>query len=260
MIVGGEARTSGLARRVVPCLDTRGGRVVKGVKFQGLRDAGDPAELAARYEAAGADEIVMLDVSATIEERQAELRTVRRVRERLGIPLTVGGGVRDFESAGALLDAGADRVAVNSAAVADPALVGRLAERFGTQCIVVAIDAERVEGAYRVRVASATRAVELEAVAWAREVASMGAGEILLTSIDRDGTREGYDLDLVERVAAAVSVPVVASGGARTPADFVSAARAGAQALLAASLFHDGDFTVADVKRVLLEGGVEVRP
>lgn len=252
--------TTGLAPRVVPCLDTRGGRVVKGVNFRGLRDAGDPAELAARYEADGADEIVILDVSATLEERRAELETVRRVRRQLAIPLTVGGGVRDVESAGALLDAGADRIAVNSAAVREPALIGRLAERFGSQCIAIAVDAERVGASYRVRVASATQEIDRDAVAWAIDAVRRGAGEVLLTSIDRDGTRDGYDLDLIERITRRVPVPVVASGGARTPDDLAAAAGAGAQALLAASMFHDGDFTVAEVKRALRELGVEVRP
>lgn len=251
---------SALAPRVVPCLDVRGGRVVKGVQFANLRDAGDPVACAARYEREGADELVILDVSATLEERQAELQTVARVREVLGIPLTVGGGVHDEERALALLTAGADKVGINSAAVADPTLVTRLAKRFGTQCTVVAIDAFRARDSWRIKVASASREVPLDAVEWAREVVRRGAGEILLTSIDRDGTRSGYDTDLVRAVVEAVDVPVIASGGARCPTHLVEAARAGAGALLAASIFHDGDFTVAETKNALIAAGVAVRP
>jgi imidazoleglycerol phosphate synthase cyclase subunit len=244
----------------VPCLDVRGGRVVKGVNFQNLRDAGDPVECALRYEAEGADELVILDVSATLEEREAELATVARVRRVLGIPLTVGGGVRDEARALALLEAGADKVGVNSAAVADPSLIERLAARFGTQCTVVAIDAFRAGDAWCIKVASASREVPLDAVEWAREAVRRGAGEILLTSIDRDGTRSGFDCDLVRAVAEAVPVPVVASGGAKDPSHLVEAARAGAQALLAASMFHDGDYTVAEAKRALAAASVPVRP
>lgn len=251
---------STLAPRVVPCLDVRGGRVVKGVQFADLRDAGDPVECASRYEREGADELVLLDVSATLEEREAELETVARVREVIGIPLTVGGGVRDEERARALLCAGADKIAVNSAAVRDPTLVARLADRFGSQCSVVAIDAFRVPSGWRIKVASASREVQLDAVEWAREVVRLGAGEILLTSIDRDGTRSGYDTALLRAVVEAVKVPVIASGGARSPDHMVEAAQAGASALLAASIFHDGDYTVAETKRALIAAGVAVRP
>lgn len=252
--------------RIIPCLDVADGRVVKGVKFQSLRDAGDPAERAAAYEAQGADELVLLDVSATHEARGNHVETVRRVRAELSIPLTVGGGVRTAADAGALLDAGADKVAVNSAAVADPALLGRLAERFGTQCVVLSIDARRVEveeeahSGWGVVVRGGRERVPLDAVAWAVEGVARGAGEILLTSWDRDGTRTGYDLDLLQAVSAAVSVPVIASGGADSPAHLVAALAAGADAVLAASIFHDGDFTVGQLKLALAEAGVVVRP
>ncbi|MGD9523011.1 MAG: imidazole glycerol phosphate synthase subunit HisF [Gemmatimonadales bacterium] len=249
-----------LTRRIIPCLDTRDGRVVKGINFQGLRDAGSPAELAARYEAQGADEIVILDVVATDRGRAHALETVREVRQVLSIPLTVGGGVRAVADAERLLDAGADKVAVNSAACDRPALLTELADRFGVQCIVLAIDAARAAEGWRVFRRSGSEATGRDAVAWATEGATLGAGEILLTSIDRDGTRSGYDLDLLRAVSDAVTVPVIASGGARTAGDFVAAVGAGADAVLAASMFHDGDTTVAAVKQRLTEAGVEVRP
>ena len=249
-----------LTVRIIPCLDVRGGRVVKGVRFQGLRDAGDPADLAAAYEAAGADEIVVLDVSATTEGRGTQLETVRRVRARLSIPLTVGGGVRTDEDAGALLDAGADKVSVNTAAVVDPSLLGRLADRFGRQCTVLALDAaRRGEGGWEVVTLSGRNRTGQDAVAWAREAVDRGAGEILLTSWDRDGTRSGYDLELLAAVSAAVEVPVIASGGAATAAHLAEALRAGASAVLAASIFHDGDTTVAELKDALAAAGLEVR-
>lgn len=249
-----------LTRRVVPCLDTRDGRVVKGVKFQGLRDAGDPAALAALYEAQGADELVLLDVSATPEGRGNALLTVQAVRRVLGIPLTVGGGVRRVEDAAALLEAGADKVGVNSAAVADPSLIEALAERFGSQCVVLAVDAARREGGgWEVVVRSGTVRTGLDAVAWAAEGARRGAGEILLTSWDRDGTGEGYDLALVSAVCGAVPVPVVASGGAKSAADLAAGLAAGAEAVLLASALHDGHTTVGALKQELAAAGVEIR-
>lgn len=250
-----------MTRRVIPCLDVKDGRVVKGVRFQDLRDAGDPAACAAAYEAQGADEVVLLDVSATAEGRGTRLQTVRRVRAALSIPLTVGGGVRTAEDAGTLLAAGADKVSVNTAAVERPALIAEIAGRFGGQCAVLAIDARRREGAdgWEVVVASGRRRTGTDVVAWAREGVSRGAGEILLTSWDRDGTRAGYDLTLVAGVSRAVAVPVVASGGAAGPSDFAEAVAAGADAVLAASIFHDGLCTVAEVKRFLDRQGMAVR-
>ena len=252
-----------LTKRVIPCLDVRGGWVVKGVKFENLRDAGEPAELAAAYEVQGADEIVVLDVSATIEDRLAGLESVRRVRRALSIPLTVGGGVKGLEDAGRLLDAGADRVSVNSAAVAAPAMIDELARRFGTQCVVVAIDAARDASAgaghWRVSVRSGSTPVPLEAGAWARECAGRGAGEILLTSIDRDGTGQGYALELLAHDTSRVPIPVIASGGAREPGDLVRALDAGAEAVLVASMLHDRRYTVEQIKRTLRAAGRPVR-
>ncbi len=249
-----------LTRRVIPCLDTRDGRVVKGVQFKGLRDAGSPVELAVRYEADGADEIVILDVSATTDERSHALATVRAVRDALGIPLTVGGGVRTVDDATALLDAGADKVGVNTAAFRDPGLLAALANRFGCQCIVLSIDAARNGAGWTVVVRAGTEGTSRDAVDWASEGAARGAGEILLTSVDRDGTQAGYDVGLVTAVASRVRVPVIASGGARSGADLVDAVRAGADAVLAASIFHDGVTTVGDVKRQMAAAGLEVRP
>lgn len=249
-------------RRVIPCLDVRDGRVVKGVRFQGLRDAGDPAELAARYEAEGADEITMLDVSATPEGRATAVHTVERVRRELSIPLTVGGGVRREEDAARLLGAGADKVAINTAGVERPGLIRECAERFGVQCVVVAIDAARLESErdrWIVLVRSGSRGTGMDAVEWARQAEARGAGEVLLTSWDRDGTRSGYDLELTRAVARAVSIPVIASGGAADPEHLAAALEAGADAVLAASIFHDGEFTVRSVKGVLSGRGVEVR-
>lgn len=322
-----------LMRRVIPCLDVCDGRIVKGVRFGALRDAGDPAERAQLYADEGADEIVLLDVSATREGRAASVATVARVRERIGVPLCVGGGVRTLDDAQVLFDAGADKVAVNTAAVARPALVGEIAGRFGAQACVVAIDAARAGGAssasvvspedsvararershelersaraasdevecaragrterlrsrpsskelsraldgtsrpdalvdvpaasaWRVVTHAGTRGGEIDAVAWAREASDRGAGELLLTAWDRDGTRTGYEIALVRAVASAVRIAVIASGGAANAAHLADALRAGADAVLAASIFHDGEVTVADVKRALAEQGVEVR-
>ncbi len=250
-----------LATRIIPCLDVRDGRVVKGIKFQGLRDAGDPVLLAAEYEAQGADELVLLDVSATPEGRGAARDTVARVRAQLSIPLCVGGGVRAAEDAGALLSAGADKVGVNTAAVERPELLTELATRYGRQCTILALDAARREDGqgWEVVVLSGKRRTGLDALDWARRAEALGAGEILLTSWDRDGTREGYDLELMEAITAAVNVPVIASGGASTPDHLLEGIRAGASAVLAASIFHYGEYDVATLKRYLSEHDVEVR-
>jgi imidazoleglycerol phosphate synthase cyclase subunit len=251
-----------LSRRVIPCLDVRDGRVVKGVRFQGLRDAGDPAELAARYEREGADEIILLDVSATPGARAAAPDTVARVRRVLSIPLTVGGGVREVADASRLLDAGADKVGINTAAVARPALISECAERFGAQCVVIAIDAARTTpnaDGWTVRTRSGTIDARIDAVEWASTAAALGAGELLLTSWDCDGTRSGYDTALTGAVASAVNIPVIASGGAAGPEDLLCALEAGADAVLAASIFHDGEFTVSHIKLFLAQRGVEIR-
>lgn len=256
------ARSSvALPPRVIPCLDVRDGRVVKGVRFQNLRDAGDPRALAAAYEEQGADELVVLDVSATNEGRRAKLATIDAVRRAISIPLTVGGGVRSDDDAAAMLDAGADKVGVNSAAVDDPALLTRLADRFGAQCVVLAIDAARAEaGGWEVVVRSGTVRTGLDAVEWARRATAAGAGEILLTSYDRDGTHSGYDLEQLRAVKQAVSVPVIASGGAANAAHLHEALHAGADAVLAASIFHDGAYTVGRIKAELADLGVAMRP
>jgi imidazoleglycerol phosphate synthase cyclase subunit len=249
-----------MTRRIIPCLDVSAGRVVKGVRFQGLRDAGDPTQRAVAYQEQGADELVVLDVSATPEGRGHQADVVRDLREALWIPLTVGGGVRTVEDAGHLLDAGADKVSVNTAAVADPALIGSMARRFGTQCTVLAVDARRRGDGWEVLVRSGRRPAAPDVIAWAREACERGAGEILLTSWDRDGTLSGYDLELLAAVTEAVPVPVIASGGAAGPAHFRDAFRAGADAVLAASIFHDARTTVREIKYALAKMGVEVRP
>jgi len=248
-------------RRIIPCLDCRDGRVVKGVRFQGLRDAGDPVELALSYEEQGADELVLLDVSATPEGRRTAHETVARVREVLSIPLTVGGGVRTVEDARLLLEAGADKVSVNTAAVQDPGLLTELARRFGVQCTVLALDAARTPAGdgFEVVIRSGAERTGIDAVRWAREAVARGAGEILLTSWDRDGTRDGYDLEITGAIARAVTVPVIASGGANSAAHMVEAFAVDADAVLAASIFHDRDTTVARIKDELAAAGVEVR-
>jgi cyclase len=252
-----------LARRVIPCLDVDAGRVVKGTRFVDLRDAGDPVELAARYDAEGADEIVFLDITATIEGRNATLDVIARTAEQVFIPLTVGGGVRSDDDVDALLRAGADKVAMNSAAVRDPSLIERCAERFGDQCVVIAIDAERRrdgEG-WEVFVDAGRTPTGHDAVAWAAAATKLGAGEVLLTSMDRDGTGEGYDLELLRAVGDEITVPLVASGGAGTAEHFADALTVGgADAVLAASRFHFDRLTIAEVKRVLAERGIVVRP
>lgn len=248
-------------RRIIPCLDVKDGRVVKGVQFQGLRDAGSPVELAQQYQAQGADEIVILDVSATPEGRGHQIPTVKAVRAVLSIPLTVGGGIRKLEDAAALLEAGADKVSMNTAAVARPALLSEVAERFGRQCTVLAIDAAATEaGSWEVVVYSGKERPGKDAIEWAQEAEQLGAGEILLTSWDRDGTRSGYDLKQLQAFSQAIRLPVIASGGANTPEHMVEAFQAGADAVLAASIFHDGDWTVDAIKDALLQEQIEVRP
>lgn len=244
-------------RRIIPCLDVMAGRVVKGVQFTGLRDAGDPAECAARYDADGADEICFLDITATNEGRETLYDLVERTADQLRIPLTVGGGVRSVEDVRRLLGHGADKVAVNSAAVQNPALIDTIQSTVGSQCLVVAIDARD----RRVHVRSGRVPTSLDVVSWAKEVALRGAGEILLTSMDRDGTRAGYDLELLREVVDAVSIPVIASGGAGTLDHLVDGLIvAGADAVLAASIFHFGAFTVRDAREALARRDIPVRP
>ncbi len=250
-----------LAVRVIPCLDVAGGRVVKGLKFENLRDAGDPVEAARRYEAEGADELCFLDVAASHEERGTLAGLVASVADVLSIPFTVGGGVRSVDDAGALLAAGADRVTVNTAAVGDPALVTRLAERFGSQCVVVAVDAKLAGGRFVVSTHGGRRITEIDLASWVAEVTARGAGEILLTSMDADGTLAGFDLAMLKVARSVTSVPIVASGGAGALAHFAPAVlEGGADAVLAASIFHDRTFSVGHVKRALAKAGVPVRP
>lgn len=249
-----------LARRVVVCLDVQGGRVVKGERFLHLRDVGDPVALAARYEAEGADEIVFLDISATAEERATLLDVARRTAERLFIPLTLGGGMRTADDVALALRSGADKVSINSAAVARPELLTESAARFGAQCVVASIDAKCETNGWRVFTRGGRTRTELDAVAWARTCVERGAGEILLTSIDRDGTRSGYDLELTRAVAAAVDVPVVASGGAGSANDVREVLESGnADAALVAGILHDGSTTVGAIKSLLAGAGLPVR-
>ena len=249
-----------LSKRLIACLDVRNGCVVKGVNFETLRDAGDPAALARRYNVEGIDEVVVLDVTATLEGRRAFETTIRAVSSELFIPLTVGGGIRMEADAAAALDAGADKVGVNSAALVDPTLLTRLAARYGSQAVVVAIDAKRQDGRFDVFARSGRTPTGRDAVEWAIEAESRGAGEILLTSIDRDGTRAGFDCGLTAAVSAAVSIPVIASGGAGTFEHFAEVFTEGrADAALAASVFHYSEHAVADLKRYLLDRGVPVR-
>ncbi len=250
---------TGLTRRVIPCLDVAGGRVVKGVRFKNLQDQGEPSQCALRYDRQGADEIVFLDITAAPERRGADLEWVRRTAGQVFIPLTVGGGVREVEDARKLLLAGADKTAVNTAAVARPKLLSELAERFGSQCVVLSVDARRTAGGWEVVTHGGRKAVGGDALEWVRRGVALGAGEILLTSIDSDGTREGYDLELLERVARSVSVPVIASGGAGTIDHMAAALGAGAAAVLAASIFHQGIYTVAQVKEELETHGFPMR-
>jgi imidazole glycerol-phosphate synthase subunit HisF len=249
-----------LSKRLIACLDVRDGCVVKGVQFEGLRNAGDPAALARRYNQEGIDELVILDVTATLESRRALADTIRAVSRELFIPLAVGGGIRSLDDAEAAIEGGADKVSVNSAALADPSLITRLAHRYGSQAIVVAIDAKRENGAFAVYSRSGSAAAGREAVDWAREAEARGAGEILLTSIDQDGTREGFDCELTAAVSESVSIPVIASGGAGTFDHFLEVFTDGrADAALAASVFHYSEHAVAELKSFLASHGVPVR-
>ena len=253
-------KASNLSKRIIACLDVRDGSVVKGINFEGLRRAGDPAELAARYNVEGIDEVVILDVAATIEQRRALAETIRAVSSALFIPLAVGGGIRTEADADAVIEAGADKVSLNSAPLAEPALLTRLAGRYGSQAVVVAIDAKRQGGRYPVFSRSGSTAAGRDAVEWAKEAEDRGAGEILLTSIDRDGTRAGFDCELTAAVSSAVAIPVIASGGAGTFAHFVDVFTTGrADAALAASIFHYSEHAVSDLKQFLHAAGVPVR-
>jgi imidazole glycerol-phosphate synthase subunit HisF len=249
-----------LAKRIIACLDIRDGCVVKGVHFRDLTDAGEPGLLAARYNAEGIDELVILDVTATLEGRRALAETIREVASRIFIPLTVGGGIRTEADAAAALDAGADKVSLNSAALAEPTLLTKLAARYGSQAVIVAIDAKQIDGRFAVFARSGSSASGRRAVEWAREAADRGAGEILLTSIDRDGTRSGFDCELTAAVSSAVSIPVIASGGAGTFEHFLDVfTRGQADAALAASIFHFSEHAVADLKTYLHDRGVPMR-
>ena len=254
-----------VAVRVIPCLDVDAGRVVKGVNFVDLRDAGDPVELARAYDAQGADELVFLDITASSGDRETTYDVVRRTAEQVFIPLTVGGGVREADDVNRLLRAGADKVGINTAAIARPELLREAAERFGSQCVVLSIDARRcpdgvvTDSGWEVTTHGGRRSTGIDALAWAVRAADLGAGEILLNSMDADGTKDGYDLALIAAVRAEVSVPVIASGGAGRLADFAPAVDAGADAVLAASVFHFGDLTIGDVKQALADSGHAVR-
>lgn len=245
--------------RVIPCLDVKGGRVVKGVRFVDLVDAGDPVEQAAAYDAAGADELMFLDITASHEGRRAILEVVARTADVCFMPLSVGGGVRAVDDARALLRAGADKVSLNTAAVENPDLIARCANAFGSQAVVAAIDARRAGDRWRMFTYGGRTDTGLDAVAYAQAAAERGAGEILLTSMDRDGAKTGYDLDLLRQVSAAVTIPVIASGGAGSAAHLVAAVRAGADAVLAASIFHFGEVTIAEAKRVMAASGLPIR-
>ncbi|HEX6913192.1 MAG TPA: imidazole glycerol phosphate synthase subunit HisF [Longimicrobium sp.] len=252
-----------LAKRIIPCLDVKDGRVVKGIQFVGLRDAGDPVEQAVRYDAERADELCFLDITASHEGRKSMLDVIRRTADSIFIPFTVGGGIRSVDDFNAILGAGADKVAVNTAALTDPDLVQRAADHFGSQCVVVAIDARRTESAesgWEVYTHGGRTPTGVDAVAWARRAEALGAGEILLTSMDRDGTRDGYDLPLLNAVAAQVRIPVIASGGAGALEHLDAALAAGAHAVLAASIFHFGEYTLAQARRYLAGRGHPVRP
>ena len=253
-----------LAKRVIPCLDVDRGRVVKGTNFLNLRDAGDPVAVAARYEQEGADELVFLDITASHEDREIMIDVVQRTAEQVFMPLTVGGGIRTIEDIRALLNAGSDKVSINSAACRNPEFVQQAAKRFGSQCIVVNIDPKRVrkdgQVVWEVHINGGRIPTGLEAVAWAREVEQLGAGEIVLTSMDRDGTKDGYDLEITAAVSQAVSIPVVASGGAGRPEHLADAVQIGkADAAVAASIFHFGEYTIQETKRLMASRGIPVR-
>jgi cyclase len=249
-----------LARRIIPCLDTDGSRVVKGVNFAGLRDAGDAAELAARYNAEGADELIVLDIAASRDRRPTFLETIRRVAAELAIPLTAGGGIRTLEDARAVVRAGADKITVNTAAVEQPDLILQLSEEFGAQAVVLAIDAKREIGNWDVRIRGGRDSAHLDALLWAQEGVTLGAGEILLTSVDRDGTQSGFDVALTSAISRSVSVPVIASGGAKLPDHFLEIFCDGAaDAALAASIFHENTQSIRSLKQFLAQRGVPVR-
>ncbi len=249
-----------LAKRIIPCLDVKDGRVVKGVQFRNLKDAGDPVEIGAQYSSEGADELAFLDITATIENRPTILEIVRKTAEQVFIPLTVGGGIRTIEDVGQLLKAGADKVSVNTAAVLKPALIKEIAERFGSQCTIVAIDAKRGDSKWEVWTDSGMKPTGIDAVHWAKEAEKLGAGEILLTSMDRDGTKDGYDIELTQAVATAVNIPVIASGGAGNLEHLYEVLTTGsADAVLAASIFHYGEYTIKAAKAYLKEKGIPVR-
>lgn len=251
-----------VAIRVIPCLDVDNGRVVKGVNFTGLKDAGDPVELAARYDREGADELTFLDVSASVAGRGTMLDVVRRTAEQVFIPLTVGGGVRSVDDVDQLLRAGADKVSINTSAIARPELLRELAARFGSQCIVLSVDARRAQGqpsGFEVTTHGGSKSAGIDAIDWARRGAELGAGEILLNSMDGDGTKAGFDLELITKVRDAVTIPIIASGGAGRPDHFPPAIEAGADAVLAASIFHFGEVAIEDVKTSLAQAGYEVR-
>ena len=251
-----------VAIRVIPCLDVDNGRVVKGVNFTGLKDAGDPVELAARYDREGADELTFLDVSASVAGRGTMLDVVRRTAEQVFIPLTVGGGVRSVDDVDQLLRAGADKVSINTSAIARPELLRELAARFGSQCIVLSVDARRAQGqpsGFEVTTHGGSKSAGIDAIDWARRGAELGAGEILLNSMDGDGTKAGFDLELITKVRDAVTIPIIASGGAGRPDHFPPAIEAGADAVLAASIFHFGEVAIEDVKISLAQAGYEVR-
>ncbi|MGU3355833.1 imidazole glycerol phosphate synthase subunit HisF [Microbacterium sp. M4A5_1d] len=251
-----------LARRVIPCLDVAAGRVVKGVNFENLRDMGDPVELARLYFEQGADELTFLDVTATVDGRATTYDVVRRTAEQVFIPLTVGGGVRSVDDVARLLSVGADKVGVNSAAIARPELLGEIADRFGAQVLVLSLDVKRAEGTesgFVVTTHGGRTATSIDALAWAREAIERGAGELLVNSIDADGTKDGFDLELISLMREISSVPVIASGGAGATEHFVPAIEAGADAVLAASVFHSGQLTIGDVKDALTAQGIEVR-
>lgn len=250
----------GLAKRIIPCLDVDNGRVVKGVKFVDIRDAGDPVEVARRYNEEGADEITFLDITATSDDRDTIVHVVEQVASEVFIPLTVGGGIRKAEDVLTMLNAGADKVAINSAAVFRPEFVRELTERFGSQCIVVAIDAKRVGDHWEIFTHGGRKPTGIEAIAWAKKMADYGAGEILLTSMDRDGTKSGFDNELTRAVAEAVPIPVIASGGVGELQHLVDGVKdGGADAVLAASIFHFAEYTIAEAKHFMAEQGVEVR-
>lgn len=255
----------GLAKRIIPCLDVDKGRVVKGVNFVGIRDAGDPVEIAKRYNDQGADEITFLDITASHEQRDTTVHTVEKIAEQVFIPLTVGGGIRTVADIRRMLNAGADKVSINTAAITNPEFVKEAADRFGSQCIVVAIDAKRVSGPgetprWEIFTHGGRKATGIDAVEWARKMTAYGAGEILLTSMDRDGTKAGFDLDVTRAISEAVPVPVIASGGVGNLDHLVAGVKQGlADAVLAASIFHFGEFTVPQAKQYLAEHGVEVR-